>query len=140
MAGPSHLKTVTKFSNSHLGHRTGIYLSSCALLNDASTLYATEPPTTNCVFRGNVRSEEQDYPTCLLCCETFKVSAICGTASSGVPLTIASYPLWIQVVAFGQCRHKEICAECIFQMVTLYKNSKCPLCKAELNQVRVASA
>ena len=117
-----------------------MYLSSCAPDDAANRVYATEPPNTICVFRGNIMSEEQDYPTCLLCCETFKVSTICGTASSGVPLSVASNHLWIQVVAFGQCDHKEICAECIFQMVTLYKISKCPLCKAELNKVRVASA
>ncbi len=41
----------------------------------------------------------------------------------------------IQVVAVGKCNHKEICAECILQMVMLYQNSQCPLCKGELDQV-----
>ena len=41
----------------------------------------------------------------------------------------------LQVVAIGRCNHKAICAECIVQMILLYKNSQCPLCKGELDQV-----
>ncbi|KAL0054967.1 hypothetical protein WJX82_005281 [Trebouxia sp. C0006] len=52
-----------------------------------------------------------NQPVCLLCCEPIKVMAV------------------------GKCNHKEICAECILQMVMLYKNSQCPLCKGELDQI-----
>lgn len=47
----------------------------------------------------------------------------------------ADWPDDVQVVAVGKCNHKDICAECILQMVMLYKNSQCPLCKGELDQV-----
>ena len=110
-------------------------LSSCAQLTSASTLSATNSPTAFCVFRGNTMFEERDYPTCLLCCEQFKVMQPCEPASMRVPLSTISHCLWAQVVAFGKCGHKDICAECILQLLMLYKNYKCPLCNAQLNDV-----
>lgn len=80
-----------------------------------------------------------DQPVCLLCCEPIKVHMHGPVQQScfAAPCICADWSDNIQVVAVGKCNHKEICAECILQMVMLYKNSQCPLCKGELDQVLV---
>ena len=78
-----------------------------------------------------------DQSLCLLCCEPIKVH-MHDPVQQSCFLAACMCADWsddIQVVAVGKCNHKEICAECILQMVMLYKNSQCPLCKGELDQV-----
>lgn len=78
-----------------------------------------------------------NQPVCLLCCEPIKVHMHGPVQQSCFPTSCMCVDWFddIQVVAVGKCNHKEIYAECILQMVMLYKNSQCPLCKGELDQV-----
>ena len=78
-----------------------------------------------------------DQPVCLLCCEPTKVHMHGPVQQSCFPTSCmcAEWSDDIQVVAVGKCSHKDICAECILHLVMLYKNSQCPLCKGELDQV-----
>ncbi len=78
-----------------------------------------------------------NQPVCLLCCEPIKVHMHGPVQQSCFPTSCMCVDWFddIQVMAVGKCNHKEICAECILQMVMLYKNSQCPLCKGELDQV-----
>lgn len=78
-----------------------------------------------------------DQPVCLLCCEPIRVHMHYPVQQSCF-LILCMCAEWsddLQVVAVGKCNHKDICAECVVQMVMLYKNSQCPLCKGELDQV-----
>lgn len=67
-----------------------MYLSDCAHLNDASRLSGTAAFSIACVFRGNVISKEQEYPTCLLCCEPFKVVQFVELQDRGCPFSQSS--------------------------------------------------
>ncbi len=46
----------------------------------------------------------------------------------------------MQIVAVGQCNHKEICARCSLLMRLNYSDTACPFCKTELPQVHLALA
>lgn len=82
-----------------------------------------------------------EYPVCLLCCEAIKVlqSVLCKRLLSCFSRhNLSCLPL-LQVIAFGECNYKEICAECIMQMGMLHNNHRCPLCKADLHQITAVS-
>ena len=38
-------------------------------------------------------------------------------------------------MAIGKCNHKSVCARCSLRLIMLYQDTKCPLCKADLEQV-----
>lgn len=45
----------------------------------------------------------------------------------------------LQIVAIGRCNHRAVCERCSLRLVMLYQDTRCPLCKAELDQVRLCS-
>lgn len=87
-------------------------------------------------------------PDCIICCEPVQVQraccklvlkpfcdcvALCMTAKreqSGSTLSSC-----LQVVAIGKCNHKSVCGRCSLRLIMLYQDTKCPLCKTDLEQV-----
>eukprot|EP01025_Chloroclados_australasicus_P034996 TRINITY_DN3572_c0_g2_i1.p1 TRINITY_DN3572_c0_g2~~TRINITY_DN3572_c0_g2_i1.p1 ORF type:complete len:694 (+),score=33.06 TRINITY_DN3572_c0_g2_i1:392-2473(+) len=53
------------------------------------------------------QSQQEDRPTCIVCCED------------------------LHQIAVGQCNHTLLCITCAVRMRTFYRNSQCPLCKAD---------
>ena len=41
----------------------------------------------------------------------------------------------MQAYAIGDCNHKNACADCMLQLLMLYKNSICLFCNNQLKQV-----
>ena len=54
------------------------------------------------------------------------------TARRAVRLNIV---FLLQVVAIGKCNHKSVCGRCSLRLIMLYQDTKCPLCKTDLEQV-----
>ncbi|KAL0029599.1 hypothetical protein WJX79_007267 [Trebouxia sp. C0005] len=44
----------------------------------------------------------------------------------------------MQVVSIGKCNHKAVCERCSLRLIMLYQDTRCPLCKADLEQVVMA--
>lgn len=97
-----------------------------------------------------------DYPSCVICCETLKVLldtfasrpiqwkhnslrvGLC-TLTCLLAVSLNCYLpslVLLQAAAVGACNHKDICAPCSLRMRMCYGQFSCPLCKAELKEVR----
>ncbi|KAL0033761.1 hypothetical protein WJX77_004297 [Trebouxia sp. C0004] len=61
-----------------------------------------------------IADHKQDLPDCVICCEP------------------------MQVVSIGKCNHKAVCERCSLRLIMLYQDTRCPLCKADLEQVVMA--
>ena len=58
-----------------------------------------------------------------------------AAARSHGPLK-SCWPQGALAVAVGKCNHKQVCARCCLRMRLCYKDTTCPLCKAEQTEVR----
>ena len=59
-------------------------------------------------------ADDDDYPSCLLCCEPMRV------------------------VAYGACNHKAACEKCLLRLRICYKNYACPMCKHPKDEIVIA--
>jgi len=61
--------------------------------------------------KSDDKSDGGDGPQCIICCET------------------------VGVFSVGACNHRDVCAGCSVRLRMLYKDSTCPLCKADVPDV-----
>ena len=82
-----------------------------------------------------------ELPDCVICCEPLQVKGLlslfqlCSTAYIQQHRARLRLSFLLQVVAIGKCNHKSVCGRCSLRLIMLYQDTKCPLCKADLEQV-----
>ncbi len=98
----------------------------------------------------------QHLPDCVICCEPMQVCCAMAMTKlllsfyqldvqytpckSRLPAQTAHHICFVQVVSIGKCNHKAVCERCSLRLIMLYQDTRCPLCKADLEQVRLPLA